>query len=65
MHSSVCYVKVTCAGVHVYYTLSTPLQQAELHEIAEITAPDSMTLSERRDARRAAEDCKFDEEYYL
>lgn len=40
-------------------------REAELHEIAEITAPDSMTLTDRGDARRVAEDCKFDEEYYL
>ncbi|KAL9959379.1 hypothetical protein ACROYT_G032698 [Oculina patagonica] len=40
-------------------------REAELHEISEITDPDSMTLSERREARLAAEDAKFDEEYYL
>lgn len=40
-------------------------REAELYEISEITDPDSMTLSERRDARLAAEDIKFDEEYYL
>lgn len=41
------------------------LLQAELHEIAEVPDPESMNLSERRVARRAAEDSKFDEEYYL
>lgn len=40
-------------------------REAELHEISEITDPDSMTLSERRNARLAAEDIKFDDEYYL
>ncbi|KAJ7377904.1 Hsp90 cochaperone shq1 [Desmophyllum pertusum] len=40
-------------------------REAELHELSEITDPDSMTLSERREARLAAEDTKFDEEYYL
>jgi len=40
-------------------------REAELHEISEITDPDPMTLSERREARLAAEDIKFDEEYYL
>ena len=41
------------------------LYQAELHEIAEIPDPDAMSLSERRVARKTAEDMKFDEEYYL
>ena len=41
------------------------LYQAELHEIAEIPDPDAMSLSERREARKDAEDMKFDEEYYL
>lgn len=59
------FAAISRSLVHVYYTLSTLLQQAELHEIVEITAPDSMTLTDRRDARRVAEDYKFDEEYYL
>lgn len=40
-------------------------REAELLEIAEITDPDSMAPSERRGYRQAAEDAKFDEEYYL
>ena len=41
------------------------MEQAELHEIAEITDPDSVAPRERRAARLAAEDAKFDEEHYL
>ncbi|XP_068714980.1 protein SHQ1 homolog [Montipora foliosa] len=40
-------------------------REAELHEIAEIHDPESMTLAERRKFRKEAEDVKFDEEYYL
>lgn len=40
-------------------------REAELLEIAEITNPDSMTPSKRRENRHAAEDAKFDEDYYL
>ncbi|XP_022797386.1 protein SHQ1 homolog [Stylophora pistillata] len=40
-------------------------REAELLEIAEITNPDSMTPSKRLENRHAAEDAKFDEDYYL
>ncbi|XP_067024259.1 protein SHQ1 homolog isoform X2 [Acropora muricata] len=39
--------------------------QSELHEMAEIPHPETMSLADRRSSRKKAEDVKFDEEYYL
>lgn len=39
--------------------------QDELKDIVEVVNPDEMTFNERRVARIAAEDVKFDEEHYL
>lgn len=40
-------------------------RESELHEMAEIPHPETMSLADRRSSRKKAEDVKFDEEYYL
>lgn len=40
-------------------------RESELHEMAEIPHPETMSLGDRRSSRKKAEDVKFDEEYYL